>query len=91
MKRLCALMAMVVMTAALTAAGPEDGVKEAGAGWRQPYAADTHPRGGSSSPHDITVSTGVDAIGSIHSACPRRVSARIHVSGPAVRRTSGAN
>ena len=63
----------------------------AGAGWRQPYAADTHPRGGSSSPHDITVSTGVDAIGSIHSACPRRVSARIHGSGPAVRRTSGAN
>ena len=35
MKRLFALMAMVVMTAALTAAGPEDGVKEAGAGWRQ--------------------------------------------------------
>ena len=35
MKRLLALMAMVAMTAALTAAGPEDGVKEAGAGWRQ--------------------------------------------------------
>lgn len=35
MKRLFALMAMVAMTAALTAAGPEDGVKEAGAGWRQ--------------------------------------------------------
>ena len=35
MKRLLALMAMVVMTAMLVAAGPEDGVKEAGAGWRQ--------------------------------------------------------
>lgn len=35
MKRLFALMAMVTMTAALTAAGPEDAVKEAGAGWRQ--------------------------------------------------------
>jgi hypothetical protein len=35
MKRMCALAAVIVMTATLTAAGPEDGVKEAGAGWRQ--------------------------------------------------------
>jgi hypothetical protein len=35
MKRLLALMAMVTMMATLAAAGPEDGVKEAGAGWRQ--------------------------------------------------------
>jgi Domain of unknown function (DUF4440) len=35
MKRLFAVLAMIAMTAALTAAGPEDGVKEAGAGWRQ--------------------------------------------------------
>ena len=35
MKRLFALMAIVTMTAALNAAGPEDAVKEAGTGWRQ--------------------------------------------------------
>jgi hypothetical protein len=35
MKRLFALMAMVTMMATLAAAGPEDGVKESGAGWRQ--------------------------------------------------------
>ena len=35
MKRLFALMAIVTMTATLTAAGPEDAVKEAGTGWRQ--------------------------------------------------------
>ncbi len=35
MKRLLALMVVMAMAAALTAAGPKDGVKEAGDGWRQ--------------------------------------------------------
>ena len=35
MKRMLAVAAVMVMTATLMAAGPEDGVKEAGAGWRQ--------------------------------------------------------
>jgi hypothetical protein len=35
MKIVTALLAALVMTAAVSAAGPEDGVKEAGAGWRQ--------------------------------------------------------
>src|SRR5688500_4899995 len=35
MKRMFAVAAVIVMTTTLTAAGPEDGVKEAGAGWRQ--------------------------------------------------------
>ena len=35
MRRAIAVLAMVVMTAAVSAAGPEDGIKEAGAGWRQ--------------------------------------------------------
>jgi len=35
MKRMFALAAVIVMATTLTAAGPEDGVKEAGAGWRQ--------------------------------------------------------
>ncbi len=35
MRRVLALAAVVAMTATVTAAGPEDGVREAGAGWRQ--------------------------------------------------------
>ena len=35
MRIVTALLAAFVMTAAVSAAGPEDGVKEAGAGWRQ--------------------------------------------------------
>jgi hypothetical protein len=35
MRRLLALMFAVAATAVLTAAGPTDGVQEAGAGWRQ--------------------------------------------------------
>lgn len=35
MTRALALAAVIAMTATLTAAGPGDGVKEAGAGWRQ--------------------------------------------------------
>jgi hypothetical protein len=35
MKRLLVLVATLVMTISASAAGPEDGVKEAGAGWRQ--------------------------------------------------------
>lgn len=35
MKRLLALMVVMAMAAALTAAGPKDGVKEAGDGWRE--------------------------------------------------------
>ena len=35
MRRMLALTAVMAMTAMVTAAGPEDGVREAGAGWRQ--------------------------------------------------------
>lgn len=35
MKRMLALLMVVASTTMLVAAGPEDGVKEAGAGWRQ--------------------------------------------------------
>ena len=35
MRRLLTVMALVAATTALAAAGPEDAVKEAGAGWRQ--------------------------------------------------------
>ena len=35
MRRMLALMMVVAATTMITAAGPEDGVKEAGAGWRQ--------------------------------------------------------
>ena len=35
MRIVTALLAALVMSAAVSAAGPEDGVKEAGAGWRQ--------------------------------------------------------
>ena len=35
MKRGIALLALIVMTSAVSAATPEEGVKEAGAGWRQ--------------------------------------------------------
>ena len=35
MKRMLAMMMAVAATTMLVAAGPEDGVKEAGAGWRQ--------------------------------------------------------
>ena len=35
MKRMLALVMVVAATALAVAAGPEDGVKEAGAGWRQ--------------------------------------------------------
>lgn len=35
MRRAIALLAVIVMTSAVSAAGPEDGVREAGAGWRQ--------------------------------------------------------
>ena len=35
MRRAIALLAVMVMTSAVSAAGPEDGVLEAGAGWRK--------------------------------------------------------
>ena len=35
MRRMLAMVAVIAMTAVISAAGPEDGVKEAGAGWRQ--------------------------------------------------------
>jgi hypothetical protein len=35
MKRLLAFVAVMAVSGVLTAAGPEDGIKEAGAGWRQ--------------------------------------------------------
>jgi hypothetical protein len=35
MTRLMTMVSVIAMTALLTAAGPEDGVREAGAGWRQ--------------------------------------------------------
>ena len=35
MKRAIALLAVIVMTSVVSAATPEEGVKEAGAGWRQ--------------------------------------------------------
>jgi Domain of unknown function (DUF4440) len=35
MRRLMTMVSVIAMTALLTAAGPEDGVREAGAGWRQ--------------------------------------------------------
>jgi Domain of unknown function (DUF4440) len=35
MTRLMTMVSMIATTALLTAAGPEDGVREAGAGWRQ--------------------------------------------------------
>lgn len=35
MKRMLAMVAVIAATAVISAAGPEDGVKEAGAGWRQ--------------------------------------------------------
>src|ERR687896_1365552 len=35
MKRMLTAMLVAVATTAVSAAGPEDGVKEAGAGWRQ--------------------------------------------------------
>jgi uncharacterized protein DUF4440 len=35
MTRLMRMVSVIAMTALLTAAGPEDGVREAGAGWRQ--------------------------------------------------------
>lgn len=35
MTRLLTMIALVALTTVLVAAGPEDGVKEAGAGWRQ--------------------------------------------------------
>ena len=35
MTRLMTMVSVIAMTAMLTAAGPEDGVREAGAGWRQ--------------------------------------------------------
>jgi Domain of unknown function (DUF4440) len=35
MRRAIAILAAIVLTTAVSAAGPEDGVKEAGAGWRQ--------------------------------------------------------
>ena len=35
MTRALTMMAVILATAVMTAAGPEDGIKEAGAGWRQ--------------------------------------------------------
>ena len=35
MRRMLTMVALMAMTAVIAAAGPEDGVKEAGAGWRQ--------------------------------------------------------
>jgi hypothetical protein len=35
MRRMLAMVSVIAMTAVISAAGPEDGVKEAGAGWRQ--------------------------------------------------------
>ena len=35
MTRLLTTISLLAMTALMTAAGPEDGVREAGAGWRQ--------------------------------------------------------
>jgi hypothetical protein len=35
MRQVLALLAVIAATAAVSAAGPEDGVKEAGGGWRQ--------------------------------------------------------
>ncbi len=35
MRRLMTMVSVIATTALLTAAGPEDGVREAGAGWRQ--------------------------------------------------------
>ena len=35
MRRVLALLAVIAVTTGVSAAGPEDGVKEAGAGWRQ--------------------------------------------------------